>query len=336
MGPECRDDAPAVAISGEGNVGLLTDKVAAVRVTGATPELSATLSKFIMTKPGDELGRAAIAEDVRRLWAVGVVIDVRVDAVSGHDGAELTFAVTPQPLIERVEISGDARDDLDLRRLRALAGTPYEAMRVARMASAIEHSMVYKGYLDAKIHVHRTPVGVCVRAKRGPLVTIDKIVLEGRHDVPESALISQLRSGKGINQPGGIFDEDMLSEDYLKMEYVYYDHGKANIRISTPKTERHGNHVDVTVPITEGPTFHLGKLDVGAFAGHRVALGIATGDLFKRTKITAAIERIQDRIDPGDWVYPQTQIDLQNNTMDVHFAITWRHLWDSLLLLPRR
>jgi outer membrane protein assembly factor BamA len=265
-----------------------------------------------------------------------VVSNVEVEAIPSPNGAELTFAVTPQPLIERVEIGGDARDDLDLRRLHALAGTPYEAMRVARMAAAIEQAMIYKGYLDAKIHVHRTAVGVCVRAKRGPLVTIDKIVLEGRHDVAESALVSQLRSGKGINQPGGILDEEMLSEDYLKIEYVYYDHGKANIRLGTPKTERHGNRVDVTIPITEGPTFHLGKVDVAAFDGHPETVGIATGDRFNRTKITAAMERIQQRIDPNDWVYPQTQVDLTNNTMDVHFAITWRHPWDSLLLLPRR
>lgn len=341
--PACATEVGAISITDAGGTfGLYRDAtIATVRVAGASPALTATLSKFIQTKPGDTLARAAIAEDIRRLWAVGVLTDIQVDTSAGENGAALTFVVTPQPLIDRVLISGEAEQDPDLRRMRALAGTPFEPIRVARMASAIQQSMIYEGYPDAKVHVNRAMggVGVCVRAKRGPRVTIRKLGFEGNALIPDSVLLAQLRGSEksGINRPGGIFDEEIMSEDNYKLAALYYDHGKPMIKIGDPKTERHGNTIDVTIPITEGATYYLSKITVGALDGiSRDTLGLVPGEEFSRERIRAAVDVLEKRTDPDSWISPQTTFDTTHHTLDLHFVITWRHAWQPLRLLPRR
>jgi outer membrane protein insertion porin family len=340
--PACATEVGAISITDAGaTYGLYRDAtIATVRVAGASPALTATLSKFIETKPGDTLARAAIAEDIRRLWAVGVLTDIQVDTSAGENGAALTFVVTPQPLIDRVLISGEAEHDPDLRRMRALAGTPFEPIRVARMASAIEQSMIYEGYPDAKVHVNRAVggVGVCVRAKRGPRVTIRKLKFDGNTLISDGALLEQLRGSEksGINRAGGIFDEEIMSEDNYKLAALYYDHGKAMIKIGDPTTERHGDTIDVTIPITEGATYYLSKITVGALDGHPETLGLVPGEEFSRERIRAAVDVLEKRTDPDSWINPQTTFDTTNHTLDLHFAITWRHAWEPLRLLPRR
>jgi outer membrane protein insertion porin family len=341
--PACATEVGATSITDAGGTSTVDRDatIATVRLAGASPALTATLSKFIETKPGDTLARATIAEDIRRLWAVGVLTDIHVDTSAGEGGAALTFVVTPQPLIDRVLISGEAEHDPDLRRMRALAGAPFEPMRVSRMASAIEQSMIYEGYPDAKIHVNRAigGVGLCVRAKRGPHVTIRKLGFEGNALIPDSVLLEQLRGNEksGINRPGGIFDEAIMSEDSYKLTGLYYDRGKPMIKIGDPRTERHGNTIDVTIPITEGATYYLSKITVGALDGiSRDTLGLAPGEPFSRERIRAAVELLEKRTDPDSWINPETAFDTVHHTLDLHFAITWRHAWQPLRLLPRR
>jgi len=327
--------APATTVSP-----LRDETIATVRVAGGSPALSATLSKLIETKPGDMLAGAAIADDIRRLWAVGVLTDIRVETSTGESGAALTFNVTPQPLIDRVIVTGEASHDPDLRRMRALVGTPYEPIRVVRMASAIEQSMIYEGYPDAKIHVNRAAngVGVCVRAKRGPHVTIRSINFTGRTSIPDRTLLDQLRGStkSGINRPGGILDEQMLEEDTVMLYGLYTNHGKAKIKIGAPTSERHGDTLDITIPITEGPTYHLSTITVGAIDGHPETLGLARGEEFSHDRIRAAIDVLEQRTDPDNWISPETIFDDTDHTIALHFTITWRHAWDPLRLLPRR
>ena len=341
--PACATEVATTSISDLGGTSTVDRdaKIATVRVAGASPALTATLSKFIETKPGDTLARAAIAEDIRRLWAVGVLTDIHVDTSAGEGGAALTFVVTPQPLIDRVLISGEAEHDPDLRRMRALLGTPFEPTRVSRMAQAIEQSMIYDGYPDAKIHANRAigGVGVCVRAKRGPRVTIRKLGFAGNALIPDSVLLAQLRGSdkSGINRPGGILDEEILSEDNYKLAELYFDRGKPMIRIGNPKTERHGNTIDVTIPITEDATYYLSKITVGALDGvSRDTLGLTLGEKFSRERIRAAVDLLESRSDPDSWISPETSFDTVHHTFDLHFAITWRHAWAPLRLLPRR
>ena len=169
-------------------------------------------------------------------------------------------------------------------------------------------------------------------------VTIRKLGFEGNALIPDRVLLAQLRGSEksGINRPGGLFDEEILSEDSYKLTALYYDRGKPMIKIGDPKTERHGNTIDVTIPITEDATYYLSKITVGALDGHPETLGLVPGEQFSRERIRAAVELLEKRTDPDSWINPETSFDTVHHTLDLHFAITWRHAWEPLRLLPRR
>jgi outer membrane protein insertion porin family len=332
LDPGCPQSSRPMAVTRTGSYPPRDDRaIASVRVVGADPALEATLAKLIETRPGDTFANAHLADDIRRLWALGIVSDVQVET----DGADVTFAVTPQPLIERVTITGDARDELELRRVRALLGTPFDAMRITRMADYIEQGYVHDGYLEAKVHVVRAAsTGVCVAANHGPHVTIRKLSFPGRTDVDEKTILAELRGGADVNHPGGIYDADMLSYDILRIKAIYWNRGKANVAIRDPVIERHGSSIDLALPISEGPTFHYGPITIAAIGFRTDRLKLHPGEQFNRDQVVATIADLETQT--GASVMPVTQIDLTKNTIAINFELTWTSPWQALGLLPRR
>jgi outer membrane protein assembly factor BamA len=229
---------------------------------------------------------------------------------------------------------------LELRRLRWLAGTPYEPVRVARLAAAAQAGLVYDGYLDAKIEVRRATgpgVGVCVVSTLGPRVTIDTVTFPGHAAVSEAALAGKLRGPKaGINRPGGVYDEQAATEDLLAMQELYYEIGRVDTHFDAPRIVRHGDRATLEFPIREGPVYRLGKLRVLALGGRTMSLGLASGDVFVRSRITAAIERIAARVGHETNIYPMTKLDHDKRIVDIDFTIEWRRPWHALRLLPSR
>jgi outer membrane protein assembly factor BamA len=316
-------------------IGLLREHtIGSVAVTGADPALTATLRRVVKTQPGEPLEGAPVADDIRRLWTLGVLSDVQVDVASGPGGAAVTFAVTPQPIIDHVFVSGSQPDALELRRLRMLEGTPYEPQRVARIAAATQTALVYDGYVDAKVSVQRARGGLCVRAERGPRVVIDKLVFSGASPALHDVLASKLRGAKaGINHAGGIYDENLMSEDMYYLIDVYYELGRINTHVDNPKTERHGDRITVEIPIRESPVFRIGKVSVLEPGGSTIALGLTTGEVFVRSRVAAARDRLSEHAFYDVRVWPETKVDLERNTVDLAFHVEWRWPWHVLQLL---
>ncbi len=307
-------------------------KIVSVDVTGVSdPKLAATLRGVIQTKPSDLLESAPIGDDLRRLWALGVVSDARVEVTPAKRGLAVAFVVAPQPLIDHVTVIGADPSALELRRLRWLAGTPYEPVRIQRIAAAIQEAYVHDGHLDAKVEARRTAlpgVALCVAVDPGPRVTFGVIRFPGRHAVPESKLLSLVHGADtGRNHAGGFYDEDSLVADGIWMTDAYFERGYANVRIGAPRTHRRGNRIDVELPIDEGPVFHLGAIRTGQIAGRHVDSKLHRGDLFVRSKIITERERLEKLLGPDASVSLDTHNDLAAGRIDLMFRIDWRWPW---------
>src|SRR5262249_15137691 len=104
--------------------------VSTVTIAGVDPALRATLGRLLTIQSGDKLDQQRVADSVRRLWALGMFSDLRVEVASDHFGVELTFVVTPQPAIDHVYVMGSGADRPEVRRLRWLVGAPYDPERI--------------------------------------------------------------------------------------------------------------------------------------------------------------------------------------------------------------
>ena len=301
----------------------LDGTIASVAIEGA-PELAPLLRGVVETHTGQDVSEAPLREDLRRLWAFGVLSDARVDAHETSSGVAIVFDVTPQPRVAEV-VGADAPE---LRRLRWFAGTPYEPVRVMRVAREIEAGFVRDGYMDATVAVKRSRgFDLCVKAYRGPKVHVGSFVFRGAKQVTQATLLGALH-GKGVNRPGGTYDAAALADDQLWLANEYYERGLIEVKIGAPKVERYGDRVDVTVPVTEGDVFRIGEM-----SGLAVPTKLHRGEVFVRSKLTNAMAELGDQLDAQ--VVPVTQLDEAHHTIAIQFQLQWRRPWSALRYFSR-
>ena len=333
--PRCASGTPVVDDTLDRAVGVVRDRtVATVDIEGAGPALAETLRRVIATHPGDSLVHGTLADDIHRLWALGVLSDIRVEVAASTLGADVTFAVKPRPLVDRVFAPGD----LEVRRLRWLVGTPFEPARIVRMAAGAQSAYIHDGYLDASVSVTQVAlpgVGLCVAATRGPRVTIRELRFPGRHAIPEAELVSAIRGAKaGINHPRGIYDATGLDEDRAVFIVPAYEHGLLDATFDPPRAVRHGDRVDLEVEVHEGEPYHLGRVTVLAVGASKIPLGLAPGDLFVRSRGVEAMERFARALgESADVMIPEVSYDHEHHLANVTFEFRWRQPWRVLRLL---
>ena len=293
-----------------------------VTITGVDERLAATLRVELATKPGTPLAEAPLAEDLRRLWKLGVIADASVVVGAG----EVTFALSPRPTITNVVRKGG--DTLAQQRFRQLEATPFEPSRIHRMTEALQESYVREGRLDAHVEArqraHSTGVDVCVAANPGPRITIAKLEFPGAKAVSKKTLLGALH-GKdaNVNRVGGAFDEAALEFDNLFLLNEYWERGHLDAKVGRPTVKRRGKRLHVAIPIDEGPRYRIGTIDAP------VAVPLRSGVVFQRSKVVEATEKIRTALAPYN-VYPSTHIDQDTRRVDISFVLEWRFPWDAL------
>lgn len=293
--------------------------ISEVEIAGVDPTLRATLVAVLGTRRGQRIADAPLAEDLRRLWGLGVISDAQIEL----DGGVVTFAVTPRERVTRVVFAGTR-----IKRFELLPGAPYEPVRLRRIARTVELGYIREGQLDAQVAVEqaRGPHGVevCVAARPGPRVTISSVTFPGRHRVPEAVLRDAIHGGKGgVNHVGGTYDADALAYDEVFLLSSYYDVGAIDARIGTPRVIRHGPQLEIQIPIVEGPIYRIGAIT------SPVALprGVRRGDVFSRKRIADLRDQLARATRAT--IEITTRVDVEHHRIDLAFDVQWRWPWDA-------
>ena len=289
-GPLVEDHAPAPALELRVVPVETAPRVAEVTVSApAAPLLVESVAPLLATAAGMPLEREVLRADLRRIWALGVVADARVEVATTGDGAHVTFVVAPHAAIDRVVAPGAP----ELARLRALAGGAYEPRRIRRLADALQDRYVDDGYLDARISVFRARrpgVTLCVVADRGPHVTISAIRFPGRTAIADTELLAALR---GV-RIGGTVSEEQLQTAVMEVELVYLNRGYARVRTNEALVVRHGALAEIEISVIEGAKYTIGAVRTTGIAG---AVELAPGELYSRDRIATARDELQAKLD---------------------------------------
>jgi outer membrane protein insertion porin family len=78
--------------------------VAEIAVTGVEGELAQLVYNTLRTKPGRATTRSQLQEDVNAIYATGYFANVKVIPEDTPLGVRVTFAVQPNPILQRVEV----------------------------------------------------------------------------------------------------------------------------------------------------------------------------------------------------------------------------------------
>ena len=319
------------------------ERVVAIEVEGALRAEPEAIRQAMRTRVGDPFDRAAVADDIRRIFALGFFSDVRVDARRAPDGIVLTVTVVEKPAIESVQIVGnesistaDLEEQLDVR--------PYQVFNRAalrRNASKIAQQYVEKGFFLVSVdyRVEERPdnqVAVIFEVRENAKVEVRRIDFVGNVNVPDDDLKDAMYTKEGnflsFLTGAGTYREEVFERDLYAISGVYYDRGYINVRVDRPTVAISPDmrFITITIPVEEGEQYAVGSID---FSGDILTtkedlasrMEVKTGQIFSRSKLQADIQRLTRLYHDEAYAYvnvtPLTRVDPEARRVDVTFDI---------------
>ena len=214
----------------------------------------------------------------------------------------------PINLIKRSDIDEKLREKNIQVRLDAFVD---QAM-IRRVETVLDDMMTEKGFANSRISHRLTAVAggpklvnVTFIVDEGPKDKIDRIEFIGNTAVSDGTLRKQIKENKpkgslltlGFLKGGGTWKETAFEEDAARMVDYYQSRGYARARIGQPELrilreskDGRERHVEVRVPVTEGPRYRMGEL---TFEGNKTIrpdfvrglYKLETGDWYSRKKL---------------------------------------------------
>ena len=318
--------------------------ISRIRIVGNQRVEEDAIRIHITAQPGQLLNEATVDQDVKAIYRMGFFesVNATVDRQGGQ--AILTYHVKERPLITDVRTEGmkEIKPTADevVGAIKLHPGVVEDPQLVQASIQALRQSYQSKGYLDANITFRTVPgpnntaIGV-FHVDEGPQVAISDIKFVGNKAFSARKLSGLMETRKHnllsrfFNT--GTLDRSKLQQDIDRLTAYYYNHGYLQVHIGDPVVTRHGNKINVTVNIDEGPVFKVGK--VGVAGDLKFPKDDLTSKLtLKPKKVFSGADMEHDVLTLSDFysdrgyafvnVDPRTQVDPAAHRVDITYLIT--------------
>jgi outer membrane protein insertion porin family len=325
-----------ISLLGSGLAWGQTDVVSEISVTGNRRIPADTIRARIFTKPGDIYDAPALERDFNSLWNTGYFEDIKFSREQTPKGWRIIVQVKEKPTIREILYLGtssvsnsDILDRFKQDKVGLVVESQYDPTRIKKAEVSIKGLLSEHGrqFATIRTEVRQIPpaaVGITFVVKEGPKVKVGKIKFEGNQNIKTRILRSAMKNLKPIGVPHSIFLENIfaktydatkLEEDTERVRAEYQNRGYFKVVVNDPKTEIRdtghkgfhvpllqsgpGKRVDITMPITEGDKYRLGKITfknnkaISNTAALRSLIPLKDGDVFSREKIAKGIEALR-------------------------------------------
>ncbi|MBK8012813.1 MAG: outer membrane protein assembly factor BamA [Deltaproteobacteria bacterium] len=332
------DERPAAAAV----VGV--DQVVRLQFEGLRRVEATALRAVMSTRVGRAFSPAALAEDIRAIYALGYFEDVRAFREGpSDDGWTIVFVLKEKPGIRRVQIRGN--DDLSTEDIKAVVDirpfTILNAAKVRRNEGKIRDLYNEKGFYLAEVtsKIERrknNQVDVIFEVNEHAKVEVRRIRFIGNRnlstDLLKSSLITQEGNLISFLTNAGTYRKDAFQVDLLRLTSQYFDNGYINVKVDTPDVEISADrkYVYISIAIEEGEQYSVGALD---FEGDlldskellKERLSIAEGEIFSRSKLGQDLLSLKTRYEDDGYAYanitPVTKVDADKRLISITFDI---------------
>jgi outer membrane protein insertion porin family len=304
------------------------------------------IKAVVGTKLGEKFSRARLAEDLRRIYALGFFHNARVEVGQTADGgAVVTYIVEENPVIRQVSITGNEEigsDDIK-DKLTVTVGSTVDYPLLLENTQRIEAQYQAKGYYLAKVKYVLEPmgegaVGVNFDVTEGKKLRLREIDFHGNEALSSKKLLSVMQTKPwGITSyvsqlwdNSGLYAEPIFYQDLDKVQRLYMDDGYIRVLIGEPEVKVTEDGITVSVDITEGPQFLVGTVDIlGDETMDRDQLfalvELEPGKVFSRSTLSADVDRLRgyyaDRGFFDAAVNPITNVDPEKKEIATSFDV---------------
>jgi outer membrane protein insertion porin family len=249
---------------------------------------------------GHPLSRARVRDSLDRVWGLGGLERVEVEAVEESGGVRLIYHVTRHPHVERLRwtgVLGVAAPDLAATAALALGG-PADQTRLERARDEVLGRLRREGYLGASVMLDV----VANPATNGRAVTFviaaGKPARIGDVEITGISRADASRVRKALDlEAGDVFRERALRDGVRAVEQGLHEQGffEARVTADEPAWDRGTNRVEIVVRVVEGPLVRVEFVGRDALAEKalRERLTFADARVVDEFEVRASAEQIE-------------------------------------------
>ncbi len=314
-----------------------------IRYTGAKTASEARLKALISSKPGQTYQLERLDEDLRKLYASGLVDNAffLADPV-GAKGVKLIVEVTSRPLLAGVGFEGQyAEEERDLRKETGLTeGQVLSDQAILEAVTKLEKYFTELGYPDV-LALHRlvpTPrqgySDIIFEISAGERNIVRKIKFEGNQRITSTDLRREMKTKEkgwlSFITKSGRLDSYQLEDDFEAIRSYYRNQGFLNAEVlGHERNPVEGDKVDLVIRVNEGEKFTINQIQFGkskVFTPEELMPGLTllAGDPFSGEKLTEDIRTIRSYYGSRGYadarVSPEIQ-EVQGNGINIIYNV---------------
>jgi outer membrane protein insertion porin family len=252
------------------------ERVAHIVVKGNRRIEKDAILGVMQTREGEILTPAHLREDLKAIYKMGYFTDVRLDASDTPEGRVLTVLVKEKPAIREIMVEGNNKLKKD-KIIEVMNLKPFSVASEGAIKEDINKvQQLYResGYYSAQITYDLMPAGehevnLVLHVIEGSKMAVKEIEFEGNKAFSSKELRKVMETKeRGFFAPiawitgAGKLNRDVLERDLEKIAAFYYNHGYIKAKIGEPKIDIKSDWIYITIPVQEGPEYHVGKIDM--------------------------------------------------------------------------
>lgn len=311
-----------------------------VQVEGNQRIEAATITSYLLVRPGDTFDPERIDLSLKTLFATGLFADVQIE----QRGSDLVVSVIENPVINRVIFEGlNTLDEEDLE--EEVQARPRSVFTAARAQGDVQRIIeVYRraGRFAAQVtpqvrELDQNRVDLIFEVDEGPVTGVRDINFIGNEVYSDRRLrdviVTNESSWWNFFQSNDNYDPDRLEYDREQLRQYYNNRGYADFRVVSAVAELTPDQKDffITFTVEEGIRYEFGEIRIQTELNRlpedllRAAVPIRSGTEFRG-------ELIEDAIDAMSYVagsvgyanvdiVPVVERDTENRVVNITFEV---------------
>jgi outer membrane protein insertion porin family len=266
---------------------------------------AATISSYLLVRPGDVFDAERVDMSLKTLFATGLFADVQIE----QRGGDLVVAVIENPIINRVIFEGlrtldedDLEDEVQARPRSVF--TPARAQGdVQRIIEVYRRAGRFAAQVTPQVReLDQNRVDLIFEVDEGPVTGVRDINFIGNSVFSDSnlrdAIVTTRSSWWNFFQSNDNYDPDRLEYDREQLRQYYNNRGYADFRVVSAVAELTPDQRDffITITVDEGVRYEFGEVNVTTQLDRlppqllQAAIPIRQGDVFRGSQIEDAID----------------------------------------------
>lgn len=318
--------------------------VAKILIKGSLRTEHQAILNQLQTKIGKPLSPVTLADDVRRIYALGRFKQIAIEADTTAQGLILTLTIEEKPAIREIKLKGhkevaddDIKKVMDLQKFAIL-----DQGQVQKNAQKIRELYIEKGFYLAEVEAEiskpvKASVEITFLIRENAKIRIRQINFVGNKKVESDTLRSTLQTAEhsliALVTGRSTYQEALIERDLFFLQSYYLDHGYIMVKLGKPKVYLNPDRRSIYIAywVEEGDAYRYNKIDV---EGDLILpkdellrrLTIRPGELFNRSKLyrdnlQALNTYYQDRGYAYVNVIPKHKLNPKDLTLDMTLEI---------------